>query len=41
VVMCKSLPFISSIRLSRSLNDKPMMKFPFVNPESVAPSPET
>jgi hypothetical protein len=30
VVMCKSLPFISSIRLSRSLSDKPIMKFPFV-----------
>jgi hypothetical protein len=27
--MCKSLPFISSIRFSRSLNDKPMAKFPF------------
>ena len=38
--MCKSLPFISSIRLSRSLNDKPMMKFPFVSPESVVLSPE-
>ena len=27
VVMCRSLPFISSIVLSRSLNDKPIRKF--------------
>jgi hypothetical protein len=30
VVMCRSLPFISSILFSRSLSDKPMAKFPFV-----------